>query len=218
MLRRHRRRQSMRLGPSVLDREVEDQANRRNVVVKAFRYLVGAQPFMRLGQRHVDAQEQFVCRHHVLPVAGVEVFERQFARAAHAAQLDAGAQRDQERHRVANRRAVGHVAAQRARIAHRQAGKAGGKALDVGPVLLQRGEGIGQRHGGADAQVAGTLFDAAQLGRLGDVQHLGKLAVLLGDPQAHVGATRHHLRQRVCRARCQQGRFRGRRNIGQIRL
>jgi hypothetical protein len=36
------------------------------------------------------------------------------------------------------------------------------------------------------------VVDAAQLGGAGHVQHLGKLAVLLGHPQAHVGAAGHH--------------------------
>ena len=105
-----------------------------------------------------------------------------------------GAQGNQQGHGVANRRAVGHVAAQRARVAHRQAGKAVGKGLELRPLGHQGGEGIGQGHGGPDGEMVVIALDAAQFLDLGDVQHLAELHVHLGHPQAHVGAAGHDLR------------------------
>ncbi|MPN54320.1 hypothetical protein SDC9_201990 [bioreactor metagenome] len=92
----------------------------------------------------MDGGEQFVRCQQVLAIAGVEILQRHASLATHAGQCDVGAQRNQQRHGVANRRAIGHVAAQRAGVAHRHARKARGKAVQLRPVVLQRVEGVGE--------------------------------------------------------------------------
>jgi hypothetical protein len=82
--------------------------------------------------------------------------------------------------------------------------KRAAKDLQLRAAAHQGGEGVRQAHGGADGGVVGRLVDAAQLGHARHVQHLGELAVLLGHPQAHVGAAGHELGLRVRGARRQQ--------------
>ena len=153
-----------------------------------------------------------------MPVAGVEVFQRHLALPALAGQHDAGVQRNQQRHRVANRRAVGHVAAQRARVAHRQAGKARGKGAEFRPVLHQRGKSVMQIGGGTDHQVAVVRFNAAQLGHAGEVDHSVINFVQLGHPQADVGAAGHQLRSGPGGAGGQQFSQGGGQKVGALSL
>ena len=145
----------------------------------------------------------------MLAVAGVKLLQRKLAVVQFAIfvahQHHVGAQRNQQRHGVANGRAIGHIAAQRACVAHRQAGKAVGKVAQLRPVLDQGRIGIVQRDGGAYGNVLRVLFNTAQFAGLGDVNHVVKLLVLFGDPQAHIGAARHQLRARV-RGACFQER------------
>ena len=117
-----------------------------------------------------------------------------------------GPQRNQQRHRIPNRRAIGHVAAQRAGVAHRQAGKPVGKGAQLGALGHQRGKSVRQRHGGANGHVVRVVFHPTQLLHLGHVQHFAELHVHLGHPQAHVRTTGHYLSIRVRSPGRQQGR------------
>ena len=148
----------------------------------------------------MNGGEQFVARKQVLAVAGVEIFERHVAFTAHAGERDACAEGDQQRHRVANRRAIGDVAAQRSRVAHGHACKARGETMQLRPVLDQRVERIRQRDRCADADLLAILRDAAQFLGAGDVQNLRVLLVLFGDPQAHVGGASGDQRVGMCGA------------------
>ena len=200
---------------------IKRQADGRNVVLKALGDFVNAAQLAagRLGLAanfgqwlgHLDPAQHFVRAQGGFAVGQVQVFDGHFAVAAVAGQHHIGAQGDQERHRVANRRAIGHIAAQRARVAHRQAGKALGKALQLRPLRHQGGKGVRQIHRSANGDVVRVIVNLAQLFHARHVQHLGKVAVLLGNPQAHVGATGHKLRLRIRVAQRQQrGQFGGR--------
>jgi hypothetical protein len=94
-----------------------------------------------------------------LAVAGVQVFQRQFAvrlaGAALAHQHHAGAAGNQQRHGVANRRAVGHVAAQRALLRTGKPAKRLQKLGQLRAIGHQGGKGVGQGDGGADGDVVG---------------------------------------------------------------
>ena len=79
-----------------------------------------------------------------------------------------------------------------------------GKALQLGAVGHQRVESVRQRDGGADGDVVRIALDPAQLGDTSDVEHLREIAVLLGDPQSHIGASGHDLRFGVLTAQRQQ--------------
>ena len=60
------------------------------------------------------------------------------------------------------------------------------------------------------------MFDVAQLGDCGGVEHARKAPVLLGDPQAHIGATGYHLRLRVRGAQCQKLQQAARLRVGAV--
>jgi hypothetical protein len=72
-------------------------------------------------RRHADRRDELARAQILALIAEIELLSsgRRRARGA-AAQLEFGAERDQHRHRIADRRAVGEIAAQRARIAHRR--------------------------------------------------------------------------------------------------
>ena len=193
------------------------QADGGDVVFKALADLVGPHQaeagcgrggrrpgLQRPGQRHLDAGQHLVGRQRGLAVGQVEILDRQGAFAARAGQHQPGAQGDEQRHGIADGRAVGHVAAERAALAHRQAGEAVEEAGELRAVGRQRGEGVVQRGGGADGQVRGAALDAQQLGAAGDVDDLREVPVLLGDPQADVGAASHDERLRLRRAQRHQ--------------
>ena len=115
--------------------ELHHQADGRDVVFHPLGHFVGPQPFVGSGARHLDPAQHLVGGHQVLSVAGVEVFEWQFA--VHDApssprhQHHMCTERNQQGHAVANRRAIGHIAAQGARLANRPACKAVGKGLHL---------------------------------------------------------------------------------------
>ena len=103
------------------------------------------------------------------------------------------AQRDQQRHRVADRRAVGDIAAQRARVAHRHTGEALRERPELRPLFDQCRESSGERHSCADGDVAVVALDALQFNDLRQVEHLVELPVLLGHPESGVGAASDEL-------------------------
>jgi hypothetical protein len=78
------------------------------------------------------------------------------------------------------------------------------EAQKLRPVRHQRVESVRQRDGGADGDVVRIALDAAQLGDTSDVEHLREIAVLLGDPQSHIGASGHDLGFGVLTAQRQQ--------------
>ena len=113
-------------------------------------------------------------------------------------------QGDQQRHAVTDGRAIGQIAADGAGLAHRATGKTVGEIRHLGAALGQRREGVVQAHRRANGQMVRIGFYFFQLGHAGQVDHLVKAAVLLGDPQTGVGATGHQLRLGVAGTQGQQ--------------
>ena len=186
--------------------QLQRQANGRNIVFSALGNFVYAGQLSPLRARHFDVGQYFISSHAGLAIGGVERLQGHLAVAACAGQHDVAAQGDQQRHGVANRRAIGHVATQGARVSHRQAGKAVGKTLQLRTVFDQRGKGLVQADCGAYSNVVRVAVYLAQFPYPRGVQHARKLAVLLGHPQADIGATGDQLRVRMRAAQGKQFR------------
>ena len=60
--------------------------------------------------------------------------------------------------------------------------------MQLRPEPDQRGIGVDQRHCRTNDKVMWVVFNAPQLRNFGHVDDLFKLHVLLGHPQAHIGA------------------------------
>ncbi len=180
------------------------------------------------GWWHQDVRQHLIWAQGSPAVAGVELLQRQLTGVNAGLrtgrnrpvtcgrvglgphQPHPGTERQQQRHAVADGRAVGHVAAQCAGVAHRQPGKPAGK----GGQHRSRGNEcvkcVGQRGRRANGQpvawcVSGRGGTAGEGGRRGLGGHLQQVGhpghvqdvrwhlVLFGDPQTDVGAPRHQL-------------------------
>ena len=114
--------------------------------------------------------------------------------------------RDQGRRAVADRRAVGDVAADRAGIADLHRGEAPPHLAHVRVPAGQRRHGIAVADSRADRDPVVGLLDLLQLAHAAEIDHGVEHALLLGDPQADIGAAgddrglgllQQHLRQRL---------------------
>lgn len=99
-----------------IERQVEGATERRNILVAAFRDLVDGIKCVFGRARHEDLFNEFAGQAVLLAIGDEKGFERQRAPAGMGAQRQFGAKRDQRRGRVADRRAVGDIAADRADI------------------------------------------------------------------------------------------------------
>ena len=102
----------------------------------------------------------------------------------------ARAERDQRRRAVADRRAVGDVAADRADVAHLLAAEPAQQLADVRIERRERCLRVGIGDAGADLQRRAGIDDPLQLAHPADVDHRVEHAQMLGDPQADVGRAR----------------------------
>ena len=159
-----------------------------------------------VGRRHrnAHARDDLARAQIRLAIALEEILERDFPFAVRSRQHQACAQRDQRRRPVADRRGVGDVAADRRGIPdlHRR---------ETQQQLAQRrierhkvGHAGGPADAGADLQVRRTAADAFEFGDLAEIDDAGERAMLLGHPQAEIGAAGeqrrigialHHLHQ-----------------------
>src|SRR5205085_1553571 len=106
-----------------VERYAERRAHGRNVLVKAFGQFISTELAPRLGQGDADRLDKFVRTQVLLLVVQIESVERQYTFAHRATQHHAATERNHPRHRVADRRAVGDVAAKGAGIADREGSK-----------------------------------------------------------------------------------------------
>ncbi len=104
-----------------------------------------------------------------------------------AAQLQGGADGDQRRVGVADRRAVGDVAADRAGVPDLHRGEPAPHLAQVGIERSQGGHGVAVADAGADHDAVGRLVDPLQLAHAAEIDDGVEPAHLLGDPQADVG-------------------------------
>ena len=102
-------------------------------------------------------------------------------------QLHRGAERDQRRRRVADRRAVGDVAADGAGGAHLLRAEPAQQFAEIGVDGRQRLGGRFVGDGGADGDGVAVVGDAGQIAGTAEMDDLGQVAELLGDPQADIG-------------------------------
>jgi len=174
---------------AVIEIDGKGGADGGDVLIVALGELVGAKLLACFRQRDAHGFHEFARQPVLFHVVEVEVLQQQDALTLIRAQHDFCAEHDHPRRRVADRRAVGHTAAQGAGAADRL----GGKAL---PQFVQRvivvqfidgAVGVVQRDGGADFQLAVDGRDAVQFLHLARVDHVAQIAHLLGHPQANVG-------------------------------
>ena len=184
--------------------DVERQTHRRDVVFKALGHLVhAAESRPACGGGYQNMAEHFVCEQGESCDRRCRNLPGPFraSRDRMAGEPDACVERNQQGHGIANRRAVGDVAAQRAGLAYRQAGESGErKALSCGRVLTPVPSNASCSRTAApisSQSLPGQLesfegFDAGQFVVCADVEHgIGKATVHLGHPQ-----DRHRLHRR----------------------
>ncbi len=178
---------------AILQAPAEGAKHRGNVVLTT----LGQLPHPEVSARLVAGQEgrpdHLALAQVGFLVAEEEVVERQFPLALRAGQPQPGAQRQQHRRGVADRRGIGDVAAQGAAVAHlgrAQAMQQMGKGrVVVGQQRLQARVG----HGTADppslaAILQGRLLDGVELGDARDVHHPCEARQPLGHLEPEVGA------------------------------
>jgi len=192
-----------------LDRE--GRADGRDVAVVALGDLVAAQLRASRRQRHAQRTHEFAALHPVLHVVDVEVLERQRALLAAVLQHDLRAERDQHGRAIADRRAVGDVAAHRAGVPDRRRGKAHPDLRQRGHARRECRPGVLERGAGADDDLVGLLLDAPQRVDLADGDQVAQVAETLVCPQADVGRAGKQARLRLARAQRREGLERARR-------
>ena len=130
----------------------------------------------------------------VFHVPEVEVAQFDESGLVATAQQQTCVQGHQHRRTIADRRAIGDVAAQGARMAHRGGGKTQPHLTQSGPMVGQRLPRLLQRSRSTNVQHARALplfnhLNREHLSHSADINHLGQHTQLFVDPQTHIGAT-----------------------------
>ena len=129
----------------------EGAAHRGDVAVEALGELDDADPRVGRGARDADALDELAGLRGPACRRQEEVFERHRAALAALAQHQLGAERDQRRRHVADRRAVGDIAADRAGVADLEAADAADQLAQIGVEAGERVLRLGIAHARADA-------------------------------------------------------------------
>ncbi len=108
-------------------------------------------------------------------------------RASALAQDEVRAQRDQGGRRVADGRAIGDIAADRAGIAHLAGAQTPDQLAEIGIGFGQHRLGIAVGRGGADPDPAGLDAYVAQGGDPADMDDRRQVAMLFRDPESDIG-------------------------------
>ena len=174
--------------PALREPDVERAEQRRDVLVEAFGDLIAAELLFRSRQRHADQLDELAGLQRGLAVVEVEVLELQVAVRATLAQHHLGAERDQRGHGIADRRAVRDIAADRAGIPDLHRAEAADQLAEIGPARSESVHRVGVGDRRADLEMGVRHLEPRQLLDLADVNQRVEIAVLLGHPQAHVGA------------------------------
>ncbi|MNN58356.1 hypothetical protein D3C81_1734010 [compost metagenome] len=120
-------------------------------------------------------------------------------------QHDIAAQRNQPRHRVADGRTIGDIAAQGTGVADRQGSKALPQFRQLIRIMFaQRRIGIVEAGAGADVQLAVILGDGFQRRDVAEINDVAQVAQLLGHPQANIGGAGQQAGLRLCRTQRHQ--------------
>ena len=177
-----------------VERNGEATAQRRDVAVEALADLVRTHLPLERGQRDDQALHELARLQPVLHVVDVEVLQRHATHALALAQLDLRVERHQHRRRIADRRAVGDVAAHRARMADRRRRKAQPDIGERRRALRQRAPGGFERSTRADVERTVELGHGLHIGHVADVDDVAQVAKLLVDPEPDVGRAGEQLR------------------------
>ncbi len=111
--------------------------------------------------------------------------------------MECRTERDQRRRGVADRRAVGDVAADGADVADRRRGEAADQFAEIRIVTGKDGLGLAVGDAGADLDGPAAVVEPAQFADAADPHQGRKLAHVFGDPQADIGRSRDNGRLRV---------------------
>ena len=150
-----------------------------------------------LRQRHADRREILALPERRLAVARIEGVERKIAGAPALAQDERRPQRDQPGHGVADRRAIGDVAANGAGVADLHRADAADQLAEIRVVA---GQCLGRvRIGGrrADLEMSVRLADEIHLPDAANMDDGIEVLVMLGNPEADVGAAGKDRRVRM---------------------
>jgi hypothetical protein len=128
---------------AVLDAQREGAADTGDVAVEPLGELDDADQHVGRRARNPDALDELAGRSILLAVAQEEVLEREGAALGSAPERQLGAERDQGRRHVADRRAVGDVAADRAGIADLDPADAADQLAEIRVKAGQRFAGFG---------------------------------------------------------------------------
>ena len=104
-----------------------------------------------------------------------------------APERELGAERDEGGRHVADRRAVGDIAADRAGVADLDAADPADQLAEIRMQPGQRLAGVGIADGRAERERVRALLDLPQIGDVADEDGRAEVAMLLGDPQADIG-------------------------------
>ena len=144
--------------------------------------------------RDANALDELARSERRLLIGEIEAVERNFACVLALAQHERCAHHDQRRHRIADRRAVGDVAAERAGIADRRRRETPVELRELRMARDQRFVGIGEIGRGADLEAGLGFADFLQFGDVAGIDDRRQILVLLGDPEPDVGAARQQPR------------------------
>ena len=98
-----------------------------------------------------------------------------------------GAQRDQSGRHVADRGAVGDIAADRARVADLEAADAADQLAEIRVEAGERFLRLGIAHGRADREAVRALLDPPQIGDVADEDGRAEILEALGHPKPDIG-------------------------------
>ena len=161
--------------------------------------------------RYQQAAHKFARPAILLAVIKKEIFQRQCAHLIAAAQFERGVERNQHRREIADRRAVGDIAADGAGRAHLHGAEAAQHFGDVRIDRAERRRGAGERNDGAEFKTRRAFFDGAKLGHAADMNDLLQRRELLGDPQPDIGGAGDDGGVRVFHIELREGLLAGRR-------
>ena len=138
---------------------------------------------------HDDAADELAGGAVLLAIGEEEILERQAADALALAQLERRSERDEGRREVADRRAVGDVAADRAGGADLHAAEAPHQLAEIGIERRERALGVQVADGGSEGKRFRPLVDAVESLHAPEPDRLVEPGEVLREPQADVGAT-----------------------------
>ncbi len=187
-----------------VETQLERPQDRRDVLVEALGNLVAPERFAGRQLGHADGAHEFARLAPLAAIGDEEVFQGKLADRRAALEHERRAERDQGRGHVADRRAVGDVAAERADIAHLLAGEPAQQFAEIGidRSEIRRGGGVGR--GGTERHRLRAIRDGVEALGPSQPDDPAEVAHLLGDPQADIGRAGDQYGIGILRIECRQ--------------